>query len=59
MTDTKTMTKTRGAVAAVLLLAAAAAAQEPGRLDERAHQDREIVYSLRDPDSHAFDLFHD
>jgi hypothetical protein len=45
--------------AAVLVLAAAAAAQEPGRLDERAHQDREIVYSLRDPDSHAFDLFHD
>jgi hypothetical protein len=52
----------RGAAASVvvaLVLAAGAAAQEPGRLDERAHQDREIVYSLRDPDTHAFDLFHD
>jgi hypothetical protein len=46
--------------AAVLLLAAApAAAQEPARLSERAHQDREIVYFLRDPDTHAFDLYHD
>ena len=48
------------AVAGVAALAAAgAAAQEPTRLDERAHQDREIVYFLRDPDTHAFDLFHD
>ena len=29
------------------------------RLAERAHQDREIVYSLRQPESHAFDLYHD
>jgi hypothetical protein len=29
------------------------------RLGERAHQDRTIVYFLRDPESHAFDLFHD
>ena len=44
---------------AVLLGAALASAQEAGRLAERAHQDREIVYFLRDPDSHAFDLYHD
>lgn len=30
-----------------------------GRLDERAHQNREIVYFLRDPATHAFDLYHD
>jgi hypothetical protein len=53
------MTARTAAAVLVLAAAAAAAAQEPGRLDERAHQDREIVYSLRDPDSHAFDLFHD
>jgi len=49
------------ALAAAGLLAAAAAvsAQEPGRLAERAHQDREIVYFLREPDTHAFDLYHD
>lgn len=29
------------------------------RLDERAHQDRTIVYFLLDPDSHSFDLYHD
>jgi hypothetical protein len=29
------------------------------RLVERAHQDREIVYSLRQPETHAFDLYHD
>jgi hypothetical protein len=28
-------------------------------LDERAHQNREIVYFLQQPDTHAFDLFHD
>ena len=26
---------------------------------ERAHQDREIVYLLQSPETHAFDLFHD
>jgi hypothetical protein len=36
----------------------AASSEEP-RLSERAHQDRTIVYSLRDPASHAFDLYHD
>jgi hypothetical protein len=29
------------------------------RLDERAHQNREIVYFLQQPESHAFDLYHD
>lgn len=29
------------------------------RLRERAHQDREIVYFLQQPETHAFDLYHD
>ncbi|MBX9929661.1 MAG: hypothetical protein K2X99_12220 [Gemmatimonadaceae bacterium] len=29
------------------------------RLNERAHQDREIVYFLQPPETHAFDLYHD
>jgi hypothetical protein len=29
------------------------------RLDERAHQNREIVYLLQQPETHAFDLYHD
>jgi hypothetical protein len=29
------------------------------RLDERAHQDREIVYFLQQPGTHAFALYHD
>ncbi len=29
------------------------------RLDERAHQTREIVYFLQQPETHAFDLYHD
>jgi hypothetical protein len=33
--------------------------KETERLSERAHQDRTIVYFLREPDSHAFDLYHD
>ena len=28
-------------------------------LDERAHQNREIVYFLQQPEAHAFDLYHD
>lgn len=48
------------AVLVAALAAVSASAQEgEGRLDERAHQDRTIVYSLRDPATHAFDLFHD
>ena len=30
-----------------------------GRLDERTHQNREIVYFLRQPETSAFDLYHD
>jgi hypothetical protein len=29
------------------------------RFGERAHQNREIVYELRQPETHAFDLYHD
>jgi hypothetical protein len=29
------------------------------RLDDRAHQNREIVYFLQQPETHAFDLYHD
>jgi hypothetical protein len=32
---------------------------EENRLAERAHQDREIVYFLRGPETHAFELYHD
>ena len=32
---------------------------EGNRLDERAHQNREIVYFLQQPETHAFDLYHD
>jgi len=46
---------------ACLLVAAAARAQErpDNRLAERAHQDRDIVYFLQQPDTHSFDLYHD
>jgi hypothetical protein len=48
---------------AVTLLGAAAAlsAQDPNasRLAERARQTREIVYFLQQPETHAFDLYHD
>lgn len=29
------------------------------RVDERAHQTREIVYHLQQPETHSFDLYHD
>jgi hypothetical protein len=32
---------------------------ERERLSERAHEDREIVYFLQQPETHAFRLFHD
>jgi len=35
------------------------AAKRAERLAERAHQDREIVYFLQPPETHAFDLYHD
>jgi hypothetical protein len=38
---------------------AAARSSVADRLEERAHQDREIVYFLQPPETHAFDLFHD
>ena len=48
-----------------LILPAAVVAQQAtttprsSRIAERAHQDREIVYFLRQPETHAFDLYHD
>jgi hypothetical protein len=49
-----------GVLAAAWAVVHAPFAQEaPPRLQERAHQDRDIVYFLRDPESHAFDLYHD
>ena len=49
---------------ALLALAQGAGAQALGgnraaRLSERARQDREIVYFLQQPETHAFDLYHD
>jgi hypothetical protein len=48
----------------IIVAAQSAAAQELGanranRLSERARQDREIVYFLQQPETHAFDLYHD
>lgn len=40
-------------------LGAQAGAGRTARLSERAHQDREIVYFLQQPETHAFDLYHD
>ena len=37
----------------------AARSSVASRLDERAHQNREIVYFLRQPETSAFDLYHD
>ena len=45
--------------AALAGFAASAAAQEEGRLNERGHQDRDIVYFLQQPETHSFDLYHD
>lgn len=49
------------AAVALVLLAAPALAQtdRSERLAERARQDREIVYFLQAPETHAFDLYHD
>jgi hypothetical protein len=53
---------------ALVLLLALPAAQpgiaqqgrtDEGRLAERAHQDRTIVYFLQPPETHSFDLYHD
>jgi hypothetical protein len=37
----------------------AAVPADAERLSERAHQDREIVYFLHSPETHAFSLYHD
>ncbi len=52
------MTKT---IAWLTLLSAGpvAAQSRPERLAERATQTREIVYFLQQPETHAFDLYHD
>ena len=46
---------------AALLLALPALGQDArlSRLSERARQTREIVYFLQQPETHAFDLYHD
>ncbi|MGH9399070.1 MAG: hypothetical protein ACRD00_01785 [Thermoanaerobaculia bacterium] len=48
-------------VLAALYAAWPARAQETraSRLTERAHQTREIVYFLQQPETHSFDLYHD
>ena len=56
-----------GAAAAPLVIRARAGSAAPSgvatdkqaRLDERAVQDREIVYFLQPPETHAFSLYHD
>jgi hypothetical protein len=52
---------TRLAVVAVLAIATPAGGQDDpaARLTERARQDREIVYFLLQPETHAFSLYHD
>ena len=37
----------------------ASRAMPASRLSERAYQNREIVYFLQQPETHAFDLYHD
>lgn len=52
----------RGWFALVAALAGGSLAAQDNqatRLVERARQDREIVYFLQPPDTHAFDLYHD
>jgi hypothetical protein len=47
------------AVALALVASASAQERRAQRLSERAHQDRDIVYFFQQPDTHAFDLYHD
>jgi len=51
--------KTKWIAALLITFSLPAFAQENGRLSERAHQDRTIVYFLQPPETHAFDLYHD
>ncbi len=55
------MTRIAAAFLGLAALAVVATAQEEGerRLTERAHQDRDIVYFLQQPETHSFDLYHD
>jgi hypothetical protein len=41
------------------LRAATGGSMVASRLQERSHQDREITYFLQQPETHAFDLYHD
>ena len=49
----------RGGAARAPAASSPARSEIAARLEERAHQDREIVYLLRQPETHAFDLYHD
>ena len=46
-------------LAALAISGVVAAQGRDERLDERAHQDRDIVYFLQQPETHSFDLYHD
>jgi len=46
-------------VAIVATATGAVRSSVQARLDERARQSREIVYFLQQPETHAFDLYHD
>jgi len=46
-------------IAPLATSAAQLGANRESRLSERARQDREIVYFLQQPETHAFDLYHD
>jgi len=49
----------RAAGASVSWEAPFAGETEKERLSERAHQDRDILYFLKEPETHAFRLYHD
>jgi hypothetical protein len=49
----------KGRKGASAMTAPARGGAPAARLSERAHQDREIVYFLQQPETHAFDLYHD
>jgi hypothetical protein len=51
--------RTLAALLALVPLSAEAQGERSARLSERARQDREIVYFLQPPETHAFELYHD
>ncbi|HET7292468.1 MAG TPA: hypothetical protein VFM88_08590 [Vicinamibacteria bacterium] len=53
------MIRTSWAVALFVVAAGPGGAADDERLRERALQDPAIVYFLQDPETHAFDLYHD